>query len=133
MAYENILVEKKNSIAYVTVNRPKVLNALNMATMEDLRSAFHDIKKDVGVRVVILTGSSEKAFIAGADIAANCRGMMPCQRRSTRTRGSPAQPAIRNRTEERRTWPADTGSTRPRTIRHEFYRIPPRLEGCPRG
>ena len=69
MAYENILVEKKNSIAYVTVNRPKVLNALNMATMEDLRAAFHDIKKDVGVRVVILTGSSEKAFIAGADIA----------------------------------------------------------------
>jgi len=46
MAYENILVEKKNSIAYVTVNRPKVLNALNMATMEDLRAAFHDIKKD---------------------------------------------------------------------------------------
>src|SRR4029078_546097 len=69
MAYENILVEKKNSIAYVTVNRPKVLNALNMATMEDLRAAFHDIKKDAGVRVVILTGSGEKAFIAGADIA----------------------------------------------------------------
>ena len=78
MAYENILVEKKNSIAYVTVNRPKVLNALNMATMEDLRAAFHDIKKDVGVRVVILTGSGEKAFIAGADIAElskhECRG-----------------------------------------------------------
>ena len=48
MTYENILVEKKNSIAYVTVNRPKVLNALNMATMEELRAAFHDIKKDVG-------------------------------------------------------------------------------------
>jgi enoyl-CoA hydratase len=68
MNYQNILVEKKNSIAYVTVNRPKVLNALNMATMDELRAAFHDIKNDASVRVVILTGSGEKAFIAGADI-----------------------------------------------------------------
>ena len=68
MNFENILFEKKNSIAYVTVNRPKVLNALNMATMDELRTAFHDIKNDAGVRVVILTGSGEKAFIAGADI-----------------------------------------------------------------
>ncbi len=68
MTFSNILFEKKNSIAYVTVNQPKVLNALNMATMEELRSAFHDIKNDTGVRVVILTGAGEKAFIAGADI-----------------------------------------------------------------
>jgi len=68
MNYENIVLEKKNSVAYVTVNRPKVLNALNMATMDELRAAFHDIKNDAGVRVVILTGSGEKAFIAGADI-----------------------------------------------------------------
>src|SRR5467141_2093810 len=68
MTFENILLEKKNSIAYVTVNRPKVLNALNMATMEELRTAFHDIKNDKGIRVVILTGAGEKAFIAGADI-----------------------------------------------------------------
>src|SRR5215469_13297634 len=68
MNFENILFEKKNAIAYVTVNRPKVLNALNMATMEELRAAFHDIKNDASVRVVILTGSGEKAFIAGADI-----------------------------------------------------------------
>jgi enoyl-CoA hydratase/carnithine racemase len=68
MNYENILFEKKNSIAYVTVNRPKVLNALNMATMDELRAAFHDIKNDANVRVVILTGAGEKAFIAGADI-----------------------------------------------------------------
>jgi enoyl-CoA hydratase/carnithine racemase len=68
MNFENILVEKKNSLAYVTVNRPKVLNALNMATMDELRAAFHDIKNDASVRVVILTGSGEKAFIAGADI-----------------------------------------------------------------
>src|SRR5438105_4664505 len=69
MTLENILFEKKNAIAYVTVNRPKVLNALNMATMEELRAAFHEIKNDVSVRVVIFTGTGEKAFIAGADIA----------------------------------------------------------------
>src|SRR5947199_6531574 len=68
MNSENILFEKKNSIAYVTVNRPKVLNALNMATMEELRVAFTDIKNDAGIRVALLTGSGEKAFIAGADI-----------------------------------------------------------------
>jgi enoyl-CoA hydratase len=66
--FENILFEKKNAIAYVTVNRPKVLNALNMATMEELRRAFHAIKQDAEVRVVILAGAGEKAFIAGADI-----------------------------------------------------------------
>src|SRR6059058_4506898 len=69
MTFSNILFEKKNAIAYITVNRPKVLNALNMATMEELRTAFHEIKNDVSVRVVIFTGTGEKAFIAGADIA----------------------------------------------------------------
>lgn len=68
MNYENILVEKKNSIVYVTINRPKVLNALNAATMEELRAAFHDIKQDAAIRVVIFTGAGDKAFIAGADI-----------------------------------------------------------------
>ena len=68
MNFENIFLEKKNSIAYVTVNRPKVLNALNMATMEELRIGFADIKDDPSVRAAILTGSGEKAFVAGADI-----------------------------------------------------------------
>src|SRR5512137_2350547 len=68
MAYENILSDKKNAIAYITVNRPKVLNALNMATMEELRAAFTEAKNDPDVRVVIVTGAGEKAFIAGADI-----------------------------------------------------------------
>src|SRR3989442_8226548 len=68
MTFSNILFEERNSIAYVTVNQPKVLNALNMATMEELRAAFHDVKDDAGVRVVILTGAGEQAFIAGADI-----------------------------------------------------------------
>jgi len=65
---ENVRLEKKNSIAYVTIDRPKVLNALNMATMEDLREVFTDLAADRGIRVVILTGSGEKAFVAGADI-----------------------------------------------------------------
>src|SRR5579872_838594 len=68
MTYENILLEKKSSIAYVTVNRPKVLNALNSATLEELRAAFTDIKADREIRVAIFTGAGEKAFIAGADI-----------------------------------------------------------------
>ena len=62
MNFENILFEKKGAIAYVTVNRPKVLNALNMATMEELRAAFTTIKDDREIRVAIMTGSGEKAF-----------------------------------------------------------------------
>ena len=69
MIYENILLDKKDAIAYVTVNRPKVLNALNGATIEELRAAFHELKQDASIRVVILTGAGEKAFVAGADIA----------------------------------------------------------------
>ncbi|HZQ18621.1 MAG TPA: enoyl-CoA hydratase-related protein [Terriglobales bacterium] len=68
MNFSSVLFEKKSAIAYITVNRPKVLNALNMATMDELRAAFHEIKNDAAVRVVILTGAGEKAFIAGADI-----------------------------------------------------------------
>jgi enoyl-CoA hydratase/carnithine racemase len=68
MNFENILYEKKGAIAYVTVNRPKVLNALNMATMEELRTVFSAIRDDREIRVAIMTGSGEKAFIAGADI-----------------------------------------------------------------
>jgi len=66
--FQNIRFEKKNQIAYVTVDRPKVLNALNMATMQELKQAFASIKEDSGVRVAILTGAGEKAFVAGADI-----------------------------------------------------------------
>src|ERR1700742_1133467 len=66
---ENVLYEKKGAIAYVTVNRPKVLNALNTPTWADLRTAFEDAKNDTAVRGVILTGAGDKAFIAGADIS----------------------------------------------------------------
>ena len=65
---DNIKLEKKGSIAYITIDRPKVLNALNMQTMGELREAFTGIKDDAEVRVAILTGAGEKAFVAGADI-----------------------------------------------------------------
>ncbi len=68
MAYENILFEKKDGIAFITFNRPKVLNALNRKTVEELRDALLDAMDDSSVRVVILTGAGEKSFVAGADI-----------------------------------------------------------------
>src|SRR5713101_6466582 len=67
-ALENVLYEKKGGIAYVTLNRPKVLNALNRRTWEELRAAFEDAREDAAVHGVILTGAGDKAFIAGADI-----------------------------------------------------------------
>jgi len=68
-ALENVLYEKKDGIAYVTLNRPKVLNALNQRTWQDLRAAFEDARDDATVRGIILTGAGDKAFIAGADIS----------------------------------------------------------------
>jgi enoyl-CoA hydratase/carnithine racemase len=66
---ENVVYDKKGPIAYVTLNRPKVLNALNKATLNELRVAFEDARDDSAIRGVILTGAGEKAFAAGADIA----------------------------------------------------------------
>ena len=68
MTFENIVFEKKNAIGYVTVSRPKALNALNTTTMDELRAAFTDIQQDPALRAAILTGAGEKAFVAGADI-----------------------------------------------------------------
>jgi enoyl-CoA hydratase/carnithine racemase len=65
---ENTLYEKKGPIAYVTINRPKVLNALNAKTISELRSAFEDARDDAEVRGVVFTGAGDKAFAAGADI-----------------------------------------------------------------
>src|SRR5262249_44152175 len=65
---DNVLYEKRGGIAYVTLNRPKVLNALNTPTWKDLRTAFEDARDDAAVRGVIFTGAGDKAFIAGADI-----------------------------------------------------------------
>jgi enoyl-CoA hydratase len=69
LTLENVLYEKKGAIAYVTINRPKELNALNLKTWENLRAAFEDARNDTAIRGVILTGAGDKAFIAGADIS----------------------------------------------------------------
>jgi len=68
MAYQNLLYEKKDRIACVTFNRPKVLNALSRKTLEELHEVLLDARADPSVRVLILTGAGEKAFVAGADI-----------------------------------------------------------------
>jgi len=68
MAYENLLFEIKDPIAYITFNRPKVLNALNRETVEELGDALDRARDDSSVRVLILTGAGEKSFVAGADI-----------------------------------------------------------------
>ncbi len=69
MAYENLLYEKRDGIAFITFNRPKVLNALNRKTVAELRDALVDARDDTAVRVLILTGACEKSFVAGADIS----------------------------------------------------------------
>jgi enoyl-CoA hydratase len=69
LTFENVLYEKRGAIAYVTLNRPKVLNALKQAVFAELKSAFEDARNDASIRGVILTGSGDKAFAAGADIA----------------------------------------------------------------
>jgi enoyl-CoA hydratase len=68
MVFENILLEKRAPLAVITFNRPKVLNALNAATLEELSSALEDVAADPEVRVILLTGAGPKAFVAGADI-----------------------------------------------------------------
>ena len=68
MVYENLVYEKRDGIAFITFNRPKVLNALNRRTIEELQHALLEARDDAAVRVLILTGSGDKAFVAGADI-----------------------------------------------------------------
>ena len=69
MAFENLLYEKRDRIGFITFNRPKVLNALNRKTMEELREILIAAGEDDEVRVLILTGAGEKSFVAGADIS----------------------------------------------------------------
>ncbi|TCP28051.1 enoyl-CoA hydratase [Tenacibaculum skagerrakense] len=69
MNFENILVEVENNLAKVTINRPKKLNALNKDTIEELHVAFKSLEENKDIKVILLTGSGEKAFVAGADIS----------------------------------------------------------------
>src|SRR5436190_4496626 len=68
MAFDNLLLERDGAVAVVTINRPKVLNALNSQTIDELRRAILELGADDSARVTILTGAGEKSFVAGADI-----------------------------------------------------------------
>jgi enoyl-CoA hydratase len=69
MNFENILVELKENVAIITINRPTKLNALNKKTIHELHEAFNSFDSDKEVKVIIITGSGDKAFVAGADIS----------------------------------------------------------------
>lgn len=69
MSFQNLLIKTENKIGYITINRPDKLNALNKSTIDELNQAFTAMNNDAAVRVIILTGSGEKAFVAGADIS----------------------------------------------------------------
>lgn len=68
MDLENVLIEEKEHLAIVTINRPSKLNALNKQTIEELHTAFKSLDENLNIKVIVLTGSGEKAFVAGADI-----------------------------------------------------------------
>src|SRR2546427_9993154 len=68
MVFDNLLLEREGLVAIVTINRPKVLNALNAQTLDELRRVMLDLKHDDSARAVVLTGAGEKSFVAGADI-----------------------------------------------------------------
>src|SRR5262249_15222649 len=68
MAFENLFLERDGAVAVVTINRPKVLNALNSQTLDELRRAMLELQADASIRAIVLTGAGERSFVAGADI-----------------------------------------------------------------
>jgi enoyl-CoA hydratase len=86
MAYRNLLIEDRGAARRITINRPDKLNALNRETINELAIAFGQAKADDAVRVVVLAGSGEKAFVAGADIT-ELATLTPLQAQETARRG----------------------------------------------
>jgi len=95
MTFDNLLLERDGPVAIITVNRPSVLNALNTPTTDELRRAVLELKHDAGVRVVIITGAGEKAFIAGADIN-ELAALKPAQGKEHAQRGQHVFDLIEN-------------------------------------
>jgi enoyl-CoA hydratase/carnithine racemase len=93
MNYETLLYDVRAGIAYVTLNRPQKLNALNRKTLQELAACFEGIRHDSEVRGVILTGAGEKAFAAGADIN-ELAALNPIEARATALRGQALMNAI---------------------------------------
>jgi len=69
MTYQNLIISSENGIGQITINRPSKLNALNVATIQELHEAFKDFENNSEIKVIIITGDGEKAFVAGADIS----------------------------------------------------------------
>ncbi len=95
MAYQTLVVEKRDGLAIVTIQRPEKLNALNQKLTEELDDCFRAIQNDDDVRVVILTGAGEKAFVAGADIQELAQ-LSPIRGRETSVRGQQVLELIEN-------------------------------------
>ncbi|MGI6226212.1 MAG: short-chain-enoyl-CoA hydratase [Peptococcales bacterium] len=92
---ENINLKVENDIAEITINRPKALNALNSQTLQELASVVEEVSQNQDVKVVIITGSGEKAFVAGADISEMCE-KKPIEARSFSRLGQKVFSAIEN-------------------------------------
>src|SRR2546423_1244922 len=90
---ENVRTENRDGVLVVTIDRPKVLNALNAQTVGEIESAFNAARDDDSVKAVILTGGGEKAFVAGADIGELVL-MNPISGKATSTRGQEVLSAI---------------------------------------
>ena len=95
MAYENVVLEIEGSLAILKINRPKALNALNSATLEDILSAARELDAAPEIKVVIVTGGGDKAFIAGADIT-EMKDMTPTQAVAFSHKGHTALSALEN-------------------------------------
>src|SRR3954453_5495001 len=90
---ENVRIETRDGVAIITVDRPKVLNALNAQTVGEIGEAFEQVRNDENVKAVILTGGGEKAFVAGADIGELAK-MTPISGKATAERGQAIFPNI---------------------------------------